>query len=234
MIDYSKLENFRKKFIPRRLSLSAVAAFLLLVGCVYLFAVVTESWMDQELLYRIDQGVYFFIANNIQPPQIAVAELITHFGDFLVALGICLALTAFLYWRSRWNEIAMLALAMGLGQPLLYTLKAVFARARPMGPLTDALNVAESFPSGHTFTATVLYGLLLVLAWRRLEGPAVRGAAIILCAALILGVGLSRVALSVHWTSDVLGGWPIGLAWLVCSVQIVRLSTGRTAERPLT
>ena len=224
MIDFSKLEDFRKRFIPERLTLSVAAAFSLFVLCIYLFAVVAESWMDQELLYQVDRNVHTLVGDYLQPRHFAIAQAITYFADILVAIAISLGLVVFFYWKKWWSDLAALALAMGGGQALAYTLKLIFARARPRGPLTEALTVAESFPSGHTFTGTVLYGFLLVLAWRHFTSASARIGATAACVLLIVAIGFSRILLSVHWTSDVLGGWLVGLAWLLCSLQIVSLS----------
>ena len=69
-----------------------------------------------------------------------------------------------------------------------------------------------AFPSGHTTTATVGYGLaaaLLIVLF-----PRVRAVIAVAAVVLIAGVGLSRTYLGVHWPTDVLGGWALGTSWL--------------------
>ncbi|MFJ8965857.1 phosphatase PAP2 family protein [Lentzea sp. NPDC102401] len=71
-----------------------------------------------------------------------------------------------------------------------------------------------SFPSGHAQSAVVSYSLLLLLFWNGLNRAWRRA---VTCGAVlvVLGIGLSRVALSVHYVSDVLAGYALGAAWVV-------------------
>ena len=218
------VDRFKNVVDTDRLSLFAVLAFLLFLVCTFLFVVIAESWMGQESLYRLDQGVYYLVANHLQPVQLAAAYIVTMMGDVIAALVIALLLAGVLIWKRYWRDLAAVALVVGVGQGLLYSLKIIFSRLRPAGPLTDAQSVAESFPSGHTFTATVLYGLLIVLVFRHTDKPALRVGTAVLGTGLIIAVGVSRVLLSVHWMTDVMGGWMIGLAWLACCILLVDLS----------
>ncbi|MSQ95809.1 MAG: phosphatase PAP2 family protein [Gemmataceae bacterium] len=94
--------------------------------------------------------------------------------------------------------------------------KHIFDRARP-GELLRAPVVHErnpSYPSGHSMGSTIGYGMLaysLLLAERR---RGARALILLLCATIVLGVGLSRIYLRAHWLSDVVAGWTVGLAWL--------------------
>src|SRR2546430_2671644 len=67
-----------------------------------------------------------------------------------------------------------------------------------------------AFPSGHAMTATVVCGLLLWLLHRYGPGRAVWRTALAMGVVSVLGVGLTRVWLGVHWPSDVVGGWLLG------------------------
>jgi undecaprenyl-diphosphatase len=147
----------------------------------------------------------------------------------VVALG----LAAYFAIRRLWDYLWMLALALGLGSALLYGLKVVFDRARPVeGTAYDAHGA--SFPSGHAFTALVLYGLLAYLVWQITQHAWARALAVVFALAATIGVGLSRIYLGVHWTTDVLGGWLAGAAWLVFSVAIVRFLEARREHRAAT
>jgi membrane-associated phospholipid phosphatase len=130
-----------------------------------------------------------------------------------------------LVW-GKWTRAALLAGAVAIAQVMSSVLKAVFQRPRP--PRIDMV-IKEpgsySFPSGHAFLSAVFIGLLVFLAFRWLDAhprpPSSRAATVglretILVAAVAVAalVGLSRVYLGVHWTSDVLAGWCFGAAWL--------------------
>jgi diacylglycerol kinase family enzyme/membrane-associated phospholipid phosphatase len=82
-----------------------------------------------------------------------------------------------------------------------------------MVPDPVAMAPGYSFPSGHTLDSTVFYGVMLLVFLpiipRRLRKPAIG-----LTIALLAAIGFSRVALGVHYPSDVIGGWLLGVAWL--------------------
>jgi undecaprenyl-diphosphatase len=118
-----------------------------------------------------------------------------------------------LAWRGRRKTAVFVAVTM-LGSAALNALvKAAVHRARPVLPEPVAHAGGLSFPSGHAQSAVVAFGLLLLLALPHLRG-AWRGAAIGLAAAMVLAIGVSRVALGVHFVSDVLAGYVLGAAWL--------------------
>ncbi|MEU2250211.1 phosphatase PAP2 family protein [Streptomyces sp. NPDC019224] len=117
-----------------------------------------------------------------------------------------------LWWRGA-RPLAVWVAAMPLLSALLQQgIKAAVGRDRPRwaDPVDSASYAA--YPSGHAMTATVSCGLLLWLlhrsgAWSRLRRAALGAAAV-----SVLGVGLTRLYLGVHWPSDVLGGWLLGAA----------------------
>ena len=213
---------FKQRFTPKAWhGLTLTASVLLFLVTTYVFAEITDGWRSEEALYRIDQAVHRLLEGALSGAIVQVMRIATHFGDVLAAAFITAVLTAwFAYRGEKWRLLALF-LIVGVGQATLWSLKWIFSRARPTAQLTSA--VGESFPSGHTFTATVLYGFLIFLVWRYTKRPGVRLGATLFFSLLILLVGLSRVLLSVHWVSDVLGGLSIGLAWLVCSLLATRI-----------
>ena len=214
------------------LGLGLTVAAGLFFGAVYLFAEVTDGWTEQEELYRIDRIANERLVDAFSGgPWLQVLRLVTHFGAVPMMLVVSAGLALWLWRRrARWELLALLLVSAG-GQALLWTLKWVFARPRPGEGLTSS--VGYSFPSGHSFTSMVLYSFILYLVWQHTERRAWRVLATLLLTLLVLAVGVSRVLLSVHWVSDVLGGFAIGLAWLVFSLTVAHvLETYRT--RPAT
>ncbi|WP_330461360.1 phosphatase PAP2 family protein [Streptomyces sp. NBC_00820] len=117
--------------------------------------------------------------------------------------------------RRRRAVAALLAVVvLATGQAVRYGVMELVGRARP--PRHDWLTRASgwSFPSGHTTTAALAAGLVIIALFLR----APRGR-FPLCVALAVacwgaGVGLTRVFLGVHWSTDVLGGWLFAVGWL--------------------
>src|SRR5690606_10117263 len=148
-------------------------------------------------------------------------SLVTHLGSVYAAVAIsCVLLGVFYTRRSRQHALA-LALVMGAGQTLIWGLKLVFARPRPEDSLVEAVGAA--FPSGHAFTASALYPFLIYLVWGWTESTPWRVITSALLGTLALLIGVSRIVLQVHWFSDVLGGFVLGLGWLVVCLLGVRL-----------
>ena len=224
----------KRRFTPKTwYGLTLTASVILFLVTTYVFAEITEGWRSEEALHRIDQTVHRLVKGSLSGTIVQVMRIVTYFGDVLAAALITAILTAwFIHRKEKWRLLALF-LIMGVGQAILWSLKWIFSRSRPTAQLISA--VGESFPSGHTFTATVLYGFLTFLVWRYTRRPGVRLGATFFFSLLILLVGLSRVLLSVHWVSDVLGGLSIGLAWLICSLLITRiLQAYRTSPRQKT
>jgi undecaprenyl-diphosphatase len=92
---------------------------------------------------------------------------------------------------------------------LMVLTKLIFQRDRPMSALIE--EIGYSFPSGHAMGAIVFYGMLGYVAWRFMTHRYwVRVAVIVITSLLVLGTGLARIYLHVHYPSDVLAGWAAG------------------------
>ncbi len=122
---------------------------------------------------------------------------------------------------------AMLLAAWTLGGALLVSaFKTYFFRARPDLQFAELAVSGLSFPSGHASMSVIVFlpiGLLIAGTCHRLAERRY-----ILATAVLLSVlvGLSRVALGVHWATDVLGGWVFGLAWAMLWLQLARRMGG--------
>ncbi len=103
---------------------------------------------------------------------------------------------------------------------LMFLLKRLFRRKRPEKPLVFAAR-GLSFPSGHAMMSVCFYGLLLnILAHSGINMPLFVVIAMIIVL-LILGIGFSRVYLQVHYASDVLAGFVVGLSWLYVCLHVL-------------
>jgi membrane-associated phospholipid phosphatase len=135
---------------------------------------------------------------------------------------------AWLLYRRLPRLAAFLAVT-ALGSSLLNTLiKTTVDRARPTFPDAVATAHGMSFPSGHTQSATVGCGIL-VLIFLPLVPRGRRGWLYLGAALIIALIGFSRIALGVHYLSDVLGGVIIGVAWLLA--MTAAFSAWRREER---
>ena len=146
-----------------------------------------------------------------------MARIITRLGDPDLLLLVT-ALVVLLLMARREHRRAALLLAISLSGRLLVNLqKAWIARPRPEAHLHLVDTRTNSFPSGHAACAILVWVTLALLIPHesRLRRPAI-GAAI-LASAL---AGISRPMLGVHWPSDVVAGWALGLFWLLLLSQL--------------
>jgi undecaprenyl-diphosphatase len=121
-----------------------------------------------------------------------------------------------------YNTPLLIAVAVAAATFTLNTvLKMFFHRERPKTYKKEQLVlVTYSFPSGHASSAVVIYGLLAYIAWHLLAWPW-NGLVTWALVAIIIGIGISRVYLGAHYTTDVLVGWAVGLAGLMTIIWIV-------------
>lgn len=139
----------------------------------------------------------------------------TWIGSAVVRLPLAAAVAVALETRGdRRGALLLVAATVGAlaGNDLL---KTAFARVRPDLLPQLAVETSLSFPSGHAANGAAVYGAIAwVLVRNGAPGRVMWPAAVLLAAA----IGVSRVALGVHWPSDVVGGWLAGAGWLlVCA-----------------
>ncbi|MFD8808141.1 phosphatase PAP2 family protein [Streptomyces sp. NPDC059597] len=123
-------------------------------------------------------------------------------------------LTGWLLWRGARRLAAWAAVTAVAGGLIGLGVKTVVERARPALEDPVAHAPGYSFPSGHAMTATTSFAVFLLVLLPLVPRRA-RAACWAVAVLSVLGVGFTRVALGVHWFSDVLGGWLLGLAVVV-------------------
>jgi len=139
---------------------------------------------------------------------------LTWLGDavprILVASGMVLALLAL----RRRHSAVFLAVIVLSGTVLSTALKHWVGRPRPQLVAHLDMVSSASFPSGHVLASTLFYATVALLLAAPLPQRAARWTLYAVAASLSLAIGVSRIALGVHWPTDVLAGWVIGGAWL--------------------
>ncbi|MFJ6705244.1 MULTISPECIES: phosphatase PAP2 family protein [unclassified Streptomyces] len=149
---------------------------------------------------------------------------------FTLRVGVAL-LTGWLLWRGARRLAAWAAVTAVSGGLIGLGVKTLVERARPALEDPVAHAPGYSFPSGHAMTATTSFAVFLLVLL-----PMVPRRARVACWAVavlsVLGVGFTRVALGVHWFSDVLGGWLLGLAVVVLTARAFEAWRADAGRRP--
>jgi len=174
-------------------------------------------------LYDLDHGVAD-AANRLvsgNDALVAVIRFVTDLGGAVKVWALAIGV-AVLLLRHR-HRLAVFLVVAGLGALVLDpTIKLLVGRLRPVVDLPIAHAQGNSFPSGHSLGSFVVYGALL-LAFLPAVPRRWRTRVIAAVATLVGLVGLSRIALGVHFVSDVLAGWLLGAAWLGVTLYAFRL-----------
>ena len=170
---------------------------------------------------EFDERAFSFIAGHVSNIHTNIMEFFTFLGTHTFLIPANLLLTGWFLFiqKRRWNSIKIPAVALS-SLVLMFLLKLIFHRERPLAPLLQAAK-GFSFPSGHALMSVTFYGLLIFIAWQHITQIWLRWLISIMLGLLILIIGLSRVYLRVHYASDVLAGFCVGIVWLLLSLWIL-------------
>lgn len=187
-----------------RRGLTIVAAALALVG---LLALATSG---RGPVTELDADIASWVAGEMPAWAEWTARPFTWLGGVVGTGIVTLAGATVLARRGRRRDALLLTVAYLGAQLSSAVVKAVTDRPRPSFEAPIAVPDSSAFPSGHATGAAAVLLLAAVLL-----APAARRTALVaLACALAVAVGASRVVLGVHWTSDVVAGWALGLAWV--------------------
>jgi len=200
------------------------AVLVTLLGAGWLFGGVAEDVTDREGIALADPGWLHDLVGLRTPWLTDVARAVTDLGQGVLlypALAVVGLLALRRLGQRRWLVAGLVGLATG--QLVRWSVMTSVGRPRPAHEFWLTGAGGQSFPSGHTTTATLGYGLLGYLLWRlcrkRWQRLVLVGTGLVLATA----VGASRAYLGVHWVSDVVGGWSLGLFWLALVVGVVQV-----------
>ncbi len=171
----------------------------------------------------------------IGPPWVtsALFDLTALGGPTLIALVVLTVVGFFVVQARYWTAFFVFMTAIS-GELVSYAMKSVFARPRP--GITPHLREAfsSSFPSGHAMQSAIIYLTLGAMLMRITSGRLTKIYCFTVAMLLTFLVGLSRVWLGVHYPTDVIAGWIIGLIWAsVCWLvaQHYEVRAGLKAEK---
>jgi membrane-associated phospholipid phosphatase len=216
-----------------RAVLAGAALALVAVPFALTLLLVEDNWPP---LLRIDVGA----RDGLHGYAVAHAgfveamQLISDSGSALAWVVMLTVVTVWLLWR-RLPRLALFVVTTGIGSSLLNTMvKTAVNRVRPALPDPVAHAPGLSFPSGHAQAAIVGYTLLLLIFLPTLNG-AWRRTVVTFAVCMVLAIGFSRVALGVHYVSDVVAGFVLGAAWVAAMAAVfnaVHFDRGRGAADP--
>jgi undecaprenyl-diphosphatase len=221
---YRLLAFLARRLRPKRaLGLSLTVLLALLVAAGTALGAVVQDVIAGDDSARLDRPVLEWFVSHRQPGLTTVARELTWLGSSAVLIPV-LVLVGVVWWRRRrrWVPLAVLTGGYAGAVVLHSVVRPLVGRSRP--PATFALSHAAgfAFPSGHATQATVAWALVATLAASATTRWGRKVAAWAAAAVVVGVVGATRLYLGVHWLTDVLGGFALGLAWVALLLAAVR------------
>jgi undecaprenyl-diphosphatase len=175
---------------------------------------------EHDPLASLDAEVAQWMATDLPSWIERLARPFSWIGGWIGLTVLGVAAGVVLSRERAWLDIALFLAAFVGTQLLVSLLKGLFDRARPGVGSVVPLPESAAFPSGHAAAGIASFGALAVLLAERLPDRRLRGRFWAAVATLGGAVGLSRIALNVHFVTDVVAGWCLGLAWLAACLLL--------------
>jgi membrane-associated phospholipid phosphatase len=210
----------------------AAAAVVSCLAVVVLLGIGVRASFGPEL--RLDTAVSsaLYAGDGRSSALNGLLQVLTAPGLALVRYAVAVPVLVLLIRRRAWWTVLWVLLAALLISPLTTAIKNGVGRLRPQFAGGGAHYTSMSFPSGHSSGIATAVTVGLVLAWPLLT-TAARRLWLVLGVALVVLVGLTRMWLGVHYLSDVVAGWALGVAWALLTALVVgALPGGRAALAP--
>ena len=218
-----------KKRLFEFISLSLLLGLAAAVGTIVFFGWLADEVLDGETR-QFDEVTRVAVHQFASPAMTTAMRGISFLGSGLF-LTAATAVVIIWFASRKWGREAKLMAATMVGASLLnMTLKLAFRRARPV-PFYDLLPPESySFPSGHALTSACFFGALAAIITARIKRRRPRILVWIVCITTFVLIGLSRIYLGVHHTTDVIAGFAAALIWILV-VRFVEMTLRRRRQR---
>ena len=212
----SRLQRYRELLNP--LLVVFVAATLALLFIV-LAGEVQEGdtrFFDMQLLVRAQElrAGYPWLAE--------VMRDLSGLGSTVVLTLVTVATVGYLALVSQRTTAVLVATSVSSGTVLVSVFKAAFGRIRPNLAYAELATSGLSFPSGHASMSAIVFLTIAALLASSHTRVSERTYILVTAGLTTFLVGLSRVALGVHYATDVIGGWAFGSAWAIVWLVLAR------------
>ncbi|MBX0335228.1 phosphatase PAP2 family protein [Pontibacter sp. HSC-14F20] len=202
------------------LSAEAVLVALAFFACLFVFSYMTrEVFIQQDS--ALDNALFLYAATHRSDGMTRLMRFFSFFAsaDYLLVAPALIVLVMSWFQYLRWYALKVLVIAF-TSTMFNQLLKRVFERPRPVTAMLEQSGL--SFPSGHAMIGSSFYGLLIYIVWREVKDPLWRKSCVLLLLILLLLIGYSRIYLNVHYATDVLAGYAMGILWLLLAIYLMK------------
>lgn len=195
-------------------------ALVINIASIFVFVFLFMSMKRENFMIRFDLFMNDFVHNIWTPFNTHFMNFVSDIVSPLVLISLALLLFAFLLYRKRKVHAWILLLSLVGGLILEVLLKMQIDRLRPDSALISAFG--SSFPSGHATMAAIFFSVVYYSFKDDIHNRSWRYSFLALNIGLFLIIGFSRIYLNVHWTTDVLAGFALGLFWITTLILIFK------------
>ena len=216
------------------LSLSLIVGLATSIGALVFFAWLADEVLEGET-QRFDTLTRETVHQFASPAMTSAMRGISFLGS-TIFLTIATAVVVVLFLKRHWNREAILFTITMVGASILnVTLKLAFKRQRPTPYFSLLPPESYSFPSGHSLGSCCFYGALAAILAARAQTVRAKSFLWIFGILMFLLIGLSRIYLGVHYTTDVIAGFVAAFFWvMVVGFVENQLRRLRSRRRPQT
>ena len=190
---------------------------------IYIFSLlfgITRAILKTAPIFEADIRIENLLFVFRYPGISRVFAWITILGQWQFCISVIIIASLLLYfWRKKEYILPFWLTILG-NEIFVYFGKLLFHRPRPEG-LGSYLEDSFAFPSGHSALAVVLYGFIVYFLWRNFKSWKNKMNIAFLGFLIMIAIGFSRLYLGVHYLSDVLGGYLLGLLWLIIGINLI-------------
>lgn len=195
-----------------------ILLYSILVVSFFAFILILQD-LNSPFLLAFDSKVNLSVQRIQIPSLVAASKIISYVFDPIVFILYFLIIIGILFYKKRKMEGISLVVLTLISAGLLELIKEIVQRPRPLDALL--IDTSSSFPSGHALMAVVFFGTLFYLFEHHLKSSKTKVSLTVLATLVVLIISLSRIYLNVHWISDVLGSFMLGIFLLVSFILVV-------------
>jgi undecaprenyl-diphosphatase len=213
------MQNKSKKLL-KLIPLKVFLVSILFIVSLFIFALIAdEVVLENEKVF--DGKIFAFFSSFSTPGFIQAMKVFTFFGSSQFLFPAYIVLVAYFFFRKKFRygiDIAIIGLS---STALMFSLKQIFHRQRPDLPIINGITT-YSFPSGHTLSAFIFCSILIFIIRHGKWKPLYKWLISILLLLIAITIGVSRIALKVHYPTDVIASFCLGIVWVILSLWLLQ------------
>jgi len=191
--------------------------WIVLFICIISLLFLIEDVMDEDIMTFDEKGYYIVQKYLISDTMTPFARCITNFANMYWLIGMSVLL--FIIIKNKKTSI-LFFINLVLSALTNFILKQIIQRPRPIEHrIID--EKGYSLPSGHSMVSMAFYGFLVYFIYKNIKNKYIKTILIVLLSVLIISIGVSRIYLGVHYTSDVLAGFLVAISYLIIFIHVI-------------